>query len=217
MSTLSLKMTPDVREAFVRLDEDVQRLHELWMLHKQLYLTNERRVELLNRTAPRCFYYLQQVLLDEVILGIFRLTDQAQYGKSEDLVLETLRRHLDPSAHSTLIVDLDARMKNLLSIVSPFREIRNKRIGHRDLKVATYAISLPDLTANDVERVLAAIRDLLNMVQMYFDSRSTGYGLMSQAGETLIDVLKQAVELQRLEGAGEVAYDWRDRGEFREA
>jgi hypothetical protein len=45
---------------------------------KQLYVSGEKRIALLNEKAPGFFAHLQPIWLDGVVLGVTRLLDPAQ-------------------------------------------------------------------------------------------------------------------------------------------
>jgi hypothetical protein len=86
---------PD-HELFHSIKGDVTKLHMYWKVYRQLFAVGEQRIALLNETGPLVFSILQHLLLDEVTLGICRLTDPPVFGKKENHSLPRLCASLTP-------------------------------------------------------------------------------------------------------------------------
>jgi len=171
-------------------------------MYRQLYGTNEERVDLLNECASTFFNQLQMVLLDDVALGLSRLTDLQETFGRENVVLLQLIEKLDQNLFSELIVKLRAKLERVEKKCSPFRKIRNKRIAHRDLDTAikTTSGSLPGISRLMVEEALEEIRQFINEFEVHFTESQTAYEyfILTAAGDALIVALKKAVEYDAL-------------------
>src|SRR5215472_2229378 len=93
------------------LHGEVVWLHGRWSMYRQLFGTNENRVNLLNKVAPNYFGTIQNIQLDEVQLTLSRLGDPAQTGKRQNLTLETLVGELDALGISDLTSSLKAHLE----------------------------------------------------------------------------------------------------------
>jgi hypothetical protein len=79
----------------------------------------------------------------------------------------------------TLKLELPRRLQGIKDQCAVFREIRNKRLAHSDLKTAMgqRAENDPLMMASrqHVEEALKAIRDFMNAVQGHYFDGETGY------------------------------------------
>lgn len=221
MKTHPTPMPEALAVTFEQLSSDTVWLHARWILYRQLFGTNERRVELLNRVAPYFFHEVQQILADDCLLALCRLTDRLSTGCQPNLVLESLVSLVDPCQHGDLRRALDDKLKLVVERVAPFRLSRNKRIAHRDRSVALGPSTspLPGLSRDKFEDALAAIRDFLNEIEGFFNDSEMAYQEVFAAsdGEALIHALKQTVECARLEASGVLPRGWLVRSEFHDA
>ena len=73
---------------------------------------NESRVELLNSSAPTCFYELQFLWFDYIILEICRITDPVETCRCPNLVITQLRQRLNQTKYSKLADQLSKLRKH---------------------------------------------------------------------------------------------------------
>jgi hypothetical protein len=99
-------MPPHLSPIFRRLHADTVALFIRWITFRQLYATNSLHVCLLNQCAPGFFGIIQNVLIDDLLTGIVRITDKPATAGKNNLVLRQLRESLDTVAHASLIEDL---------------------------------------------------------------------------------------------------------------
>jgi hypothetical protein len=157
---------PELGPTYHVLYEEVTWLHAKWNQYRQLYATPQT-VDLLNRTAGFFFRVIQDVLWEDVVLHIARLTDSPKSMGKANLTLRRLPEVIT-------IPELAAEVENLVDKVqkeSAFaRDWRNRRIAHRDLSLAldVEAEPLQAVSRAQVERVLSAIRAVLNKIHGHF-------------------------------------------------
>jgi hypothetical protein len=84
----------EIREKYEPLEQDVIWLHVKWQFYRQLFGTDEKRIELLNEIAPVFFRACQDTMIDDLIISLDRLTDPLKTGNcdtasslSENIVL----------------------------------------------------------------------------------------------------------------------------------
>src|SRR5687767_2404941 len=63
---------------------------DLWKQYQHLYMSSPQRVTLLNEHAKWFFATVQRAYLNELILGISRLTDPSSDSHGKNVVLEAL-------------------------------------------------------------------------------------------------------------------------------
>lgn len=205
MQTVMLegKVIPDsVREIFDDLKSEIVWTHCRWIMYRQLFDTNEERIDLLNECAGTFFNQLHTVLLDDVILSLSRLTDPHQAFSRENVVLSQLIEKLDENANSKLIIKLKERLEIIRKKCTNFRIIRNRRIAHRDLGTAlkTFIDPLPRVSILMIEEALKEVCLFINEFEVYFTESETAYeqSIMTADGNSLIFALKKAVEYDML-------------------
>jgi len=97
------------------------------------------------------------------------------------------------------------RVNELLTVVRSASEFagpwRNKRLAHKDLEhaLATSETPLPGVSRASIEGALAAIRELMDAVQVYYEDTSTAYAdvvLGSGDGNGLARVVQAGLDAE---------------------
>ncbi|MCL4523070.1 MAG: hypothetical protein M1453_09110 [Acidobacteria bacterium] len=162
-------MGPTLGPLFHRLHEEVCWLRVKWQEFRKLYAHSQKRIDLLNGTAALFFKVVHDVIWQDVILHIARLTDPVQQGKYENLTfLRVLGAISDPKTRlrvEKLLVDVQTNAEFA-------RQWRNKRLAHCDLSHATKQSvqPLPGVSRRHIENALASFHAVLNYLsQKYLD------------------------------------------------
>ncbi len=173
------KMPPAVHEIFGLLDNQVSLLHSNWRIFRQLFGTDEGRIQLLNRFAGVAFGTFQRVLYDGTILALGRLTDPAGTKGRENLSLERLLEAVEAEGHAPLVEQMRDELAALTAHCTGMRALRNKRIAHSDLDTylarANGINHLPGPSRADIEGALDGVRRLMNAVSMHYDRKQIAY------------------------------------------
>jgi len=85
------------------IKQDAFRLRYTWMNYRFLFAGEKKNVDVLNAAGPGFFGMTQRVIADDVILGIFRLTDPAANGNQENTTLKRLLRATEVFWRSSLV------------------------------------------------------------------------------------------------------------------
>jgi len=187
-----------LRKIFDALRNDVTDLHLRWEIFTQLFCGPRENVDLMNESGSNVFYLLQALIVDDVALRLSKYTDPAAQRAFENL---SVRRLLDEVAKSTRPMakeEPDRLLSTLDGAVAKFRTWRNKRIAHADLAHALKidGATLPGITVGEINEALAALRELLNAIELHFDSSQTAYEMVildyGSDGNKLVSVLKKA-------------------------
>lgn len=202
---------------FHALWQEVAWLHRKWDEYVELYGTKSSRVDLLNKAAPTFFRIVQDVLWQETLLHIARLSDPPSSAGKPNLTIQRL---------PPLVADAEVaqRVKTLTEKAveaSAFcRDWRNRRIAHRDLNLALEngAIPLSPASREKVKLALNAFVDVLNAVTQHYMDSTSFFDVGGHAGgaASLIyvidDGLRAEAERQARHHGGEVrAEDLRRR------
>src|ERR1700690_200804 len=135
--------------------------------YKKLYAVSELRVSLLNEIAPSFFRLIQDMLWDQMILSLARLTDPYVKGSNRNLSAHVLQK-LATENHWSFTGEISNLLKEVDNISKSIFNRRNKLIGHRDLLTALSAGVVQDhaldVTLNQTEKVLDLIGKAINLV-----------------------------------------------------
>jgi hypothetical protein len=185
----------NIKEVFESIESEIIWLHGKWNIYRQLYGTDEERIILLNRSAQTFFRLVQDVLFNDVILSINRLTDPPRSSGRDNRTFAQLIFLIDTKDHSELVQNLKEKLDILMSQCDPFRIRRNKVIAHSDLMVALSIKSetTPDISRNSIENALKTVRDFMNEINLNFGGNYTAYEhvWLDNDGETMISLLQQ--------------------------
>jgi len=173
---LKTNMPLHIYEIYVEIWQEVVWVHSKWNIFLQLYSDSET-IALLNNTAPSYFRICQDVLLDDIMLSICRLTDPAQTGGKTNLSLRRLVDNIEANKNDKL-KDI---VKKILDLAEPnfefARDHRNRRIAHNDLqtRMKTHLEPLSSYTNDKVNDALKNIGNVMNVVQHHYESSETLY------------------------------------------
>jgi AbiU2 len=194
-------MQQELGDVYFVLFNDCTWLHLKWQEYKTLFGTDAETVELLNGTAAGFFFVVQESFWDDILLHICRMTDPASTFGKENLTVQRL---------PDLAPAIAAELHSLIAIArdrSQFaRDMRNRRIGHRDLLVALGRHSKPIDPGSRVRVVAAidAISDVLNCVERHFcGGEGVLYSFVSQLGDAgaLLSALRRGIAHRESVGA----------------
>lgn len=176
------KIPENVRDAFVWLCQDLTALQSKWDFFVEMYGT-KAHTELLSELALASFNMIYDALLNDIIMGISRLTDPAKSARNPAHVNLTLFTLIDMCPDIPGASILQARLKEISELCKPIRHTRNRRVGHRDLKTVITPLDspLPGISKALIDQFMQSSTDLLNIVfasydggQLYFHGGTHG-------------------------------------------
>ena len=158
---------PIVGPLYHALYGEVTWLHAKWKQYRILFAESPERIELLNGVAGFFFRVIQDVLWEDVLLHIARLTDPPRSVGRDNLTLLRLTGLVQERAPFLEVANLveQARM------AADFARVwRNRHLAHRELALAfdDRATPLPEISREKVEHALAAIRAVLNKIEGHY-------------------------------------------------
>jgi hypothetical protein len=193
-------MPDPLRAIYDPLWQDVVWVNTKWEQFLNLY-GDQAAVALLNDTAPAFFHICQDVLWDEVLMSICRLTDPSRAGNRENLTIRRLIDNVDEITYPVLKTQVEAEFLASERFFEPARQHRNRRIAHVDLptRVNSHPTPLSGVNKRDVDEALMAVGRIMNAIEGHFSDSETAYGgaIMQGGSETLLYWLRQGRENSR--------------------
>jgi hypothetical protein len=154
------KMGKELGTQFYALWEEFATLAMKWGEYEALYGGGSKRVDLLNEAARTFFWIVGNVLWDDTLLHISRLTDPS----SKDMENLTIRNLPGLVEDRAIKADLHRLINTAGDKVKSIRDWRNHRIAHcnRELIINNEpARPLEPASKEQVREALIAIREVL--------------------------------------------------------
>jgi hypothetical protein len=177
------KMGYDFGSLFNSLYNEITWLTLKWIEFRELYGMKQSRIDLLNKVAHFFFFATQKVYLENIILGIARITDPPEtYGK-KNITLKALRKYIN---NDHIKAKYDKAISEILSTSDFCRDWRNRWIGHMDYELSVNKQSAEPLkpaNRKKIELTLEKIHELYNMLSsFYLGSTTMWQPLISNGG-----------------------------------
>lgn len=178
------KMGDKLGTLYSELWQEVAVLHVYWAEYVELFGTKPSRVELLNKAAGAFTHMLQEELWEIRLLHLARLTDPPMTGNKANLTLQGLPALIDDNAVKASVTALIATAVDATAFA---RDWRNRRIAHRDLKIALNEPGTPlaDGSRADVKKAVEAISAVLNAVAGHYLKSETRFDLAARSNGAL--------------------------------
>ena len=192
-------MGASLGELYDILSNQVSWVHFKWKQYRGLFGANQERIDFLNVAAPAFFAELQQLLWDDILLHICRLTDPPKSAGKANLTIACFPALISDADLALRVGKLFNQVKEKTGFA---REWRNRRLAHREFPVASQADSrsLTPGSREDIEVALVAIRDVMNCIEVHYMKSSVLYnhGIEVLGGfDTLLRCLEKGVEEKR--------------------
>jgi hypothetical protein len=188
---------PELGPLYHALHNEVAWLHAKWKQYRHLYASADI-VDLLNETAGFFFRVVQDVMWTDTMLTIARLTDVPRTVGKDNLTLPRLAGAIEDAALARRVAALTESAKAEAAFV---RDWRNRHLAHRDLQLAldSGVQPLPAVSHDQMERALAALRSVMNEIQLHYWSSTTEYEFFvtPNDAESLTYYLSEAVRAER--------------------
>ena len=175
------------------VQKDLLRLSAQEQTFRELF-GSKNSEKILNSTAPNTFAIIQDVLRQEITLGITRtLIDPAVQGNFQNLGLETIVRRMPPGND-----DLIDRIVQLRKKYEPINDIRRKLRAHRDEKTAydiEYRQNVEGWSIDD-DLIFEAINDMkevMNEITKRVYNSSFEGNFVGLDAKKLLETLKSTV------------------------
>ncbi|HEY9713622.1 MAG TPA: hypothetical protein V6C72_09135 [Chroococcales cyanobacterium] len=150
------------------LFHELTALHLYWKEFLELFATNDKRIERLNKSASGFFQMLQEQQFETNMLHLARLTDAPETGGKTNLTVCNLPNLV---TDEKLKEQLSRHVAEIREKTTFCRDWRNRRFAHHDLKIALQdgeAKPLPAATKEHFNEALQALSDLMNEIERHY-------------------------------------------------
>ena len=127
---------------------------------------NAEHVALLNRVGAAFFGAVQQILWDDLLLRVTRLTDRPVSQGKRNLSIQGLAEVCERA--ELPVEDLKEQVQVAVKAAEFARSHRNQRISHKDLDYAIGGSDLPSTTLEQIRGALNAVHAVLQTVNMKY-------------------------------------------------
>ena len=177
---------------------DLAGLHVKWGQFSALFGETPERVDILNSAAPLFFRIVQDVLWDDTLLHIARLTDAPKIGSRTNLSIRCYPELITEPGNRARI---EALVDTAIQASVFARDWRNRRIAHNDFQLMVNQQTQPLAVASrlSVKGALAAIAEVFNEVERSYFNSETAFDGMYEPGDAaaMLYVLREGLEAQR--------------------
>ncbi|MGL9620383.1 hypothetical protein QRQ56_20400 [Bradyrhizobium sp. U531] len=161
-------MGENLGKQYSALFQEVASLYYFWKEFLELFGTNDKRIERLNKSAPAFFQMLQEQQFETCMSHLARITDSPKSVGKPNLTVRNLPDLVtDQALKDTLLAHVD----NVKANTEFCRNWRNRRFAHHDLALAIkdrQAKPLPAATKETVGAALQALSDMLNVIERFY-------------------------------------------------
>lgn len=178
------KMGASLGTQYHALWQEVAWLHGKWSEFVELFGRKPSRIDLLNKVAPHFFYIVQNLLWEETLLHITRLTDSPKSVGKKNLTICSLPNFIAHQQTKKIVTNLVDIAKTEAEFC---RDWRNRRIAHLDFDLATNQSSVPLKPASreKVGNVLVSLANVLNAVSHHYCDSTTAFQAYSSFGGSI--------------------------------
>ncbi len=190
-------MGPSLGPVYHALYNEVVWLHAKWLEYRKLFAHSPERINLLNDSSGFFFRVIQDVLWEDIILHIARLTDPPQSTGKKNLTLLKLPECI---VDSGIVKNIESKIDTVRKNAAFARDWRNRRLAHRDLALALKSGSkqLQGVSRKNVESALHSIDQVLNYLHTHYFDGEVAFDQFIALGdaEALVYQLEIAMQAQ---------------------
>lgn len=151
---------------YAHLSAEYLDLNYKWKEFVTLFGTNPERIDLLNQSASQFWAYIHNVLFEDILLHIARLTDKEMTTGKKNL---SIQGFLNIRANKKFENQLQKAINKVVKDANFCRVWRNKRIAHIDYDYRTNdKYKLAPATRAKVSRCIEGIYKILNLIEKNF-------------------------------------------------
>jgi len=174
------RMGEELGPLFHALWQEVIQLRLQWGEYVELFGKKRTRVDLMNKAAPAFFRMIQDLLFEQTLLSIARLTDPPFTSGKENLTIQRLTGCIN---HDATAQEVARCTGDAVKAAEFCRDRRNRLIAHRDLPLAIgkqeKAGPLESASRNKVEAALSAIERAVKTTGEHYEDTTITFELAS--------------------------------------
>ena len=167
-------MGDSLGELYHYLWQELVWLYSKWLEFVELYGSKPSRIDLMNETAPYFFRIVQDVLLEDVILGISRITDSPKSLGKDNLTIYKIPDLITDEKFKKKLSNLNEDVRQETSFC---RDWRNRRLAHNDFLLTTNRETkeLEFASHEKIKKALLSISKVLNEISLKYFRSTTAF------------------------------------------
>lgn len=172
-----------LNERFDKIWQGISWVGEIWHQYEILFASEKEHIELLNKAAPGFFHIVQWTFVQQVCLGIAKLTDPPKTAGKTNLSIEHFIEQVE-QIDSRFAILIRKKYKNDVEpACAGIRDFRKKLIAHTDHDISMRVVPEPPfgISRKAINGALASIYELLSFVEKHCGG---GFGVPSERGAT---------------------------------
>lgn len=184
----------DLENVLNAVNDQVIQLAFRWKIFCQLFDSGPENIDLLNKSGSNVFGLFQQLVLDDVMICLSRLTDPEKSSRNENASIRNVAAKAKACLPATIIAEVEALVNKLDNHVLNVRKHRNKALAHADLDHALNVSTLPSVTYDELENAMETLQEIVSKVASEACRWTTHYDTIIQygcGGDSLLEVLKR--------------------------
>lgn len=185
------KLGPKLGLVFHEIRNEVLTIHFKWSEFEALY-TNGNRVKIMHEISSTFYIILRNLLLDDLILGITRLTQRKSDRRGNTrLTLGVLVEMIPPPLKG----EIGKILKRIENESLFCNEIRNNKIAHFDKRLALNENTEPleIATREKINIILNSISEFLDTIQSHYMNSTSLYRFRSETGSEVLLLAKRGL------------------------
>jgi hypothetical protein len=203
-------MAGNLREEFDQVEQRVIDLHWQWNTYCCLFPETAHHAALFLEADPDAFSTIHWTFVQAICMSLCRLGDSTSLAGNSNLTLERLSG-LASSSNLTNAVSIKDLADKFKARTTVFRQIRNKRFAHADLK-ESFKTRWQLFSKADVEESHQLLRDFMNALRTAMGRCQMGYEHVQSttpmsSGQGLIFYLRSGLRYQELVHQDQISYD----------
>jgi hypothetical protein len=203
-------MSITLDELLDEIEQDVFRLNHVWETFQYLFAKEKKHVDVMNAVSGGFFVMVRQLLFDDAILRVSKLTDRAGNLHQENVSLARLLQATDWETTDTRRWQhYRSRLAAVEAACKPCRDHRNKRVSHKALELFTKAISIQDPMMKMIDDAREAIHGFLHDIRIDLGHGSLSFELPDAEcdAEKLIAYLSNRAAQKNPDDVSIITYD----------
>lgn len=163
---------PGLEVLFKALECELEWLQAKWSEYQEVFGAGPGRREVLNAVASNFFYLLEQLLFQDAMLHLCRLTDRARSpvkgGPAENLTVQRLAEAISDPTLRAAVASAAEQARDRCEFALQWRD---KWLAHTDLVINQHgwASALPSVTTKHIEDAIDSLSTTLNLINGYYN------------------------------------------------
>ena len=185
-------LTPEIHNTILHACLEMENLTQKWQIYLDLFGEEESR-QLLGKTADLTFNAIEESLRVDITMTICRLADPGRSKSGDNLSFDLLEEYLASDA------EFVAESRVFHSACKPLQKIRNKLLGHNDLKtrIEPEKNQLAGSCRSDIEQIIASgTKSLKHLSRRYLGGELEFNNPPHVGGEDLLYWLQKGWEAE---------------------